>query len=136
VKLQALVSVALIAAFGAPAVFAADAQPQPAWYTMAQHRAALEQAVKLGRPIAILWYADTQKAGPPGQWIDQWKTSDLPKQFVCIISESKIENQKIMVDPLVMKLLKANTTVPLLRHDIFATGSMSLSWGENWPAST
>jgi len=108
VKLQALVSVALIAAFGAPAVFAADAQPQPAWYTMAQHRAALEQAVKLGRPIAILWYADTQKAGPPGQWIDQWKTSDLPKQFVCIISESKIENQKIMVDPLVMKLLKAN----------------------------
>jgi len=28
------------------------------------------------------------------------------------------------------------TTVPLLRHDIFATGSMSLSWGENWPAST
>ena len=105
-KLRALLSVALIAAFGAPAVFAADAQP--AWHTMAQRPAALEQAAKLGRPIAVLWYADTQKAGPPGKWIDQWKKSDLPKQFVCITSESKVENHKIMVDPFVMKLLKAN----------------------------
>ena len=28
------------------------------------------------------------------------------------------------------------TAVPLLRHDIFVKGSISLSWSENWPAST
>jgi hypothetical protein len=49
VKLRALLSVALIAAFGAPAVFAGDAQP--GWYTMAQHHAALQQKLNEAREL-------------------------------------------------------------------------------------
>ena len=106
-KIRAVLIAMLAATLAASSAHAAQKDAGAGWYSIGQKAAALEQAKKLGRPIAVLWYAKSQNAGASGQWIAARKRSGLPKQFVCIVAESTIQNNVIGgVDPLVMQLLQ------------------------------
>ncbi len=92
---------------------AADNPPAGGWYAVDQTAAAIAQAKKLDRPVAVLWYLDVQKAGPVGQWIDGWKRADLPKSFVCIEIVSKTQNGAVQIgDQFLIKLLTSSKIDP------------------------
>ena len=95
------------------AASAADKPPADGWHPIDQNAAALAQAKKLNRPVAVLWYADAQKAGVVGRWVDLWKQAGLPKDFVCIEIVSKTQNNAIqIVEPLLIKLLQNSKIDP------------------------
>ena len=43
----------------------------------------------LNRPIAVIWYLEPQYTGGVAQWIDEWKSSSLTDNFVCIMAASR-----------------------------------------------
>ena len=97
-----------------PAALAAANPPASGWYPIDQEAAALAQAQKLNRSVAVLWYLDVQNAGATGQWINGWKQAGLPKDFVCIEIASKTQNGAVQIgDPFLIKLLRNSKIDPL-----------------------